>query len=136
MFLTSNKRSHQSLGNYNIMSDSNQKGKSKGPSRKQVIVSMSMNNVERVMDQSNAHVANINRLLKDIKSEICADFICSDNKGIVTTTNKIASASDINTIEKYMKNFEDTNLSITADIIETVIKNTYIFDNTVLVFYS
>ena len=51
----------------------------KGLSRKQIIVLMSMNNAERVITQSNMHVSNINRLLKDIKSEISADFIHSNN---------------------------------------------------------
>jgi len=79
--------------------------------------------------------------------------------------NKIASNSDLNTIEKYMKELndiylnefislksfqsksylkilgilyfiEDTNLLITTDIIERVIKTTYIFNDTVLAFYS
>jgi len=112
--------------------------------------------MERVMAQSNTYVANINKLLKDIKSEICSDFIYSDNRGIVITTNKITFASDMNTIEKYMKNLNDvdlnkviiprlpqsksylkilgisyfindTNISITTDIMKTVIKSTHIF---------
>jgi len=49
------------------------------------------------------HVSNINRLLKDIKSEISADFIHSNNKGVVIITNKIVSTSNLNIIEKYMK---------------------------------
>ena len=70
---------------HNVTSNSNQKGKpkqnmtTKGLSRKQIIVLMSMNNAERVITQSNMHVSNINRLLKDIKSEISADFIHSNN---------------------------------------------------------
>ena len=38
-----------------------------------------MNNMKRVLANSNIHVANINRLLKDIKLETSADFICSNN---------------------------------------------------------
>ncbi len=95
-------------------------------------------------------------MLKDIKSEICVDFICSDNRRIINTTNKVASALNINIIEKYMKNLnnvnlnkvishrlfqsksylkilgilyfiKNTNLLIPIDIIETVIKHTHIF---------
>lgn len=64
------------------MTNSNQKSKyklniiTKGLLRKQSIMPISMNNMEKVIAQSNAYVTNINRLLK---LEISADFICSDN---------------------------------------------------------
>jgi len=65
---------------------------------------------KKVIAQSNMHV--INRLLKDIKSEdISADFICSNNKGVVITTNKIVSTSNLNNIEKYMKELNNVNLN-------------------------
>ena len=76
----------------------------KGLSRKQIIISMDMNNAERVMSQSNIHITNVNRLLKGVKSEISADYIHSDNKRIVITTNKAAIFSDLNIMEKYIKN--------------------------------
>ena len=111
------------------------------------------------------HVLSINHLLKDIKSEICVDFICFDNRRIINTTNKVASALNINIIEKYMKNLnnvnlnkvislrlfqsklylkilgilyfiKNTNLLIPIDIIETVIKHTHIFKNTILILCS
>jgi len=44
-------------------------------SRKQVIIPMRTNNIERIMAQSNVYIANINRLLKDIKLEVLVDFI-------------------------------------------------------------
>ena len=151
------------------MSNSNQKRKSKlnmttkDPSRKQIIIFMSTNNTERVIVQSNIHISNINRLLKDIKSEIYANFICSNKRSIILTTNNITSTLDMQTIEKYIKNLnnidsneiisprlfqsksylkildipyliKDTNLPIFADIIKIVIKSTYIFINTVLAF--
>ena len=152
------------------MNNINQKNKpkfnimTKGPSRKQIIISMSINSAKRVMTQSNAHIANINRLLKGVKSEISADYIHSDNKGIVIMTNKIAIFSDLNIVEKYMKELndidlnnimssrlpqsksylkilgisyylEDTNLSIMPDIIKRVIKCIYMFNNIVLASY-
>ena len=96
-----------------------------------------------------------------MKSKIFADYICSDNKGIVITTNKITVFSDLNIVEKYMKELndinlndiislrlsqfksylkildilyflDDTNFLIMPDIIEKVIKSTYIFDDIVL----
>ena len=108
------------------------------------------------------HILSINHLLKDIKSEICVDFICSDNRRIINTTNKVASALNINIIEKYMNNvnlnkvishrlfqsksylkildilyfIKNTNLLIPIDIIETVIKHTHIFKNTILTLCS
>jgi len=56
-------------------------------------------------------MTNINWLSKNIKLDICADFICSNNRGIITTTNKIVLTSDMNTIEKYMKNLNDVDLN-------------------------
>jgi len=152
---------------HNVMNSSNQREKpklnmiTKSSSRKQIIIPMETNNVERVMAQSNIHIANINRLLKDIKSKISADYICSDNKRVVIITNKVTTFSDLNVVEKYMKELnnvdsnnimssrlpqsksylkilgipyftEDTNLSVTLNIIERVIKSTHIFDDIVL----
>jgi len=107
------------------------------------------------------HITNINRLLKGVKSKILADYICSDNKGIVVMTNKVTTSSNLNIVEKYMKELNDinlndiistklsqsksylkildisyfidnTNLSVISDIIERVIKSTQIFNNIVL----
>ena len=50
-------------------------------------------------------------MLKDIKSEIYVDFIYSDNRRIINTTNKVASALNMNIIEKYMKNLNNVNLN-------------------------
>ena len=47
----------------------------KGLSRKQIIILRSSINSERFMAMSNIYIANINRLLKDIKSDIMTDFI-------------------------------------------------------------
>jgi len=133
----------------------------KDSSRKQIIISMGTNNIERVIVQLNIHVANINRLLKDIKLEVSVDFIWSDNKGIIVTTNKIAVISDLNVVEEYMKNLNDinssniisfrflqsksylkildipyciknNNLLITMDIVKRVIQTTYIFNSVIL----
>ena len=61
----------------------------KSPLRKQIIILISSTNSERFMVISSKYVANINRMLRDIKSDIIADFIHKDNKGLVITTNKV-----------------------------------------------
>jgi len=76
----------------------------KSSSRKQVTISMSSNNAERVMVKANAHVLNINRLLNKVKSEVSVNFIWSDNKGLLLTTNKVAVASDLNIIKIVFEN--------------------------------
>ena len=130
-------------------------------SRKQVIVSINIENSTRFMKELSAHVININRSLKSIKLEIIADFICSDNKGIIITTNKVMSLPDLQIIEKYIKNvnnielnqvealrlpqsksflkiigisyfLEDSNTIILSDIVKKIIRENYIFNNIVL----
>ena len=57
-------------------------------SRKQIIILISRENINIVILQANVYISNIKRLLKTIKSNISADFICSNNKGVIITTNK------------------------------------------------
>ena len=47
----------------------------KGPSRKHVIITMSNNNNIKFMKNSSIHVTNINRALRNAKSEVLVDFI-------------------------------------------------------------
>jgi len=47
----------------------------KGPLHKQVIIPMSLDNVNNFVKKSSIHVANINRALKNIKLDVMADFI-------------------------------------------------------------
>jgi len=47
----------------------------KGLLRRQVLVSMSSDNMNKIMILSNKHIANINRVLKKIKLEVMVDFI-------------------------------------------------------------
>jgi len=75
----------------------------KGLSRKQIIISIDINNTERITAQSNAYIVNINSLLKGIKSKISADYIHFDNK--------LTTFSDLNIVEKYMKELNDVNLN-------------------------
>ena len=87
---------------------------SKGLSCKQVIIPMSIENAEYFIRESSMHVININRTLKDIKSNIMADFIHIDSKRIIISTNNIACPLDLQEIEKYVKNL----LYTVADQIE------------------
>ena len=76
----------------------------KGLSRKQVIISINVENSVNFMKDSSSYVTNINRALKSIKSNVIADFIHTDNRGMVITTTKVARNLDFQTIERYVKN--------------------------------
>jgi len=81
----------------------------KGPSRKQIIVPMNNNNNNSFIKNSVFHVANINRLLRNAKSDVAVDFIRSNLIGIVIVTNKVASMSDLQIISQYIKKSKDIN---------------------------
>lgn len=121
---------------------------------------MSNDNKTKFIENSSNHISNINRVLKGIKSEFMADFIYSNQAGITTITNKVASLLDLQTIENYVKNanyikadgvevcllqsksylkiigilylVENTNTSIIVDIVEAIIKSNHIFNNITL----
>jgi len=59
------------------------------------------------MNNSSSYVTDINKALKNIKSDIMANFICIKNREVIITTNKIAEALNLQTIEKYVKNMND-----------------------------
>lgn len=133
----------------------------KEPLRKQIIVPMSNDNKLKFIEESSVYVTNINRALKNIKSEVMADFVHSDQAGITIVTNKVTSSLDLQAIKKYVKNanhikvgkvkvpylsqlklylkiidisylVENTNTFILADIVEEIIKSNYIFNNIVI----
>jgi len=81
----------------------------KGPSRKQIIVPMNGNNSNSFMKNSSTHISNLNRLLRNAKTEIVVDFIRSDPIGLVIITNKVAIQSDLQIIDQYVKKSEDIN---------------------------
>jgi len=81
----------------------------KGPSRKQIIIPMSNDNNISVMKNSVAHIAIINKLLRNAKSEVSVNYICSDSTGIFIVTNKVALQSDLQIINQYMKSSEEIN---------------------------
>ena len=73
----------QAKKNENIQKIINSESKSKprlhmmikGPLRKQVIVSINNDNKAIFINNSSAHITNINRALKNIKSEVMVDFV-------------------------------------------------------------
>ena len=135
----------------------------KGPSRKHIIIPMSSDNAVSFMKNSSLNVANINRELRNAKTEVLVDYIRSDNTGIVVVTNKVAQQSDLSIIDRYVKNsnninslqVEDSRLpksksylkiigipfyphansqeKLTLSDIETILKQNHIFDNISLV---
>jgi len=133
----------------------------KGPLRKQVIIPMSNDNKFKFMESSSSHITNLNKALKNIKSEVIADFVYNDIASITIITNKIISLLNLQTIEKYVKNvnqinfdsvktpqlpqsklylkiislsylLENTNTPIMSDMIKTIIKSNHIFNNIVI----
>jgi len=81
----------------------------KGPSRKHIIISMSAENASAFMKNSLMNVANINRQLRNAKTDILVDYIRSDSNGIIIVTNKVAQQSDLTIIDQYVKNSSDIN---------------------------
>jgi len=50
------------------------------------------------------YIININRALEGIKSNIIANFIYIEDKKIIIMTNNVASSSNLQEIEKCVKN--------------------------------
>ena len=62
----------------------------KGLSWKHIIIPMSSNNISLFIKNSSLNVANINRELRNAKTDILVDYIHSDSTGITIITNKVA----------------------------------------------
>ena len=134
----------------------------KGPSRKHIIIPMSGDNVSSFLKNSSLNVANMNRQLRNAKSDVLVDYIRSDNTSIIVITNKVAQQSDLSIIDQYMKNTSDINAlqvedsrlpksksylkiigipyypqtnsqdKLTASDVKTILKQNHIFDNITL----
>ena len=81
---------------------------------KQIIIPMSNDNIVKFMKNLATHVINLNKNLRNMKSEVSVDFIHLDSVGIMVVTDKVSQLSDLITIEKYIKNSESIN-SIQVD---------------------
>ena len=133
----------------------------KSPSRKQIIVPMSIELSKKFIKDSSMHVININRALKGINSKTIVDFICVEDKGIVIITNNISSNSNLQEIKKYIKNSfsseveqissprlpqsksylkiveipyinDITNSRFSSDDVESILRSNHIFNDIVL----
>jgi len=67
----------------------------KGPLRKQVIILMAKDNINKFIKNSSIHVINLNRNLKNAKSEVSVDYIHSDPLGITVVTNSVSLNSNL-----------------------------------------
>ena len=130
----------------------------KSPSKKQIIVSMGNNNKSKFIASLNLYITNLNSALRNIKSEVIADFIQANQYSIIITMNKVTLPSDLQTIENYVKNtdhidfndiamphfpqskfylkiigisylMKNTNMPISSSVVETILKNNHIFNN-------
>ena len=100
--------------------------------------------------------------LKTIRSNMIADFICIEDKGIIIMTNNVSLSSDLQEIEKYVKNLltldteqissprllqsksylkivgipyinKKTNSCISLNDIVNILKSNHLFNNIILV---
>jgi len=133
----------------------------KGLSQKQIIIPMSQANINKILASSSVHVANINRTLRNIKSNVIVNYIQPEVSGVTIVLNSIVLASDYQVIENHIKNvdnimseniqaprlpqsksylkmigipylMENTNIPINSEFVETVIKLSHIFNNLLL----
>ena len=81
----------------------------KGQSRREVIIPMTKSNAELIVNSAHIHISNVNKCLKNSKSNIIADFIRFNASGIIITTNSPANDLDLSTIENYLKNVQNIN---------------------------
>ena len=81
----------------------------RGLSRREVIIPITKVNAELIINSAHIHISNVNKCLKNSKSDIIADFIWININGIVITTNKPANDLNLSTIEKYLKNIKNIN---------------------------
>ena len=82
----------------------------KGSLKKQVIIPMNNNNIAKFIKESLVHITNINRMLKNTKTEVLVDFIKLDQANITIITNKVVSLSNLVIIENYVKNVNCINI--------------------------
>jgi len=135
----------------------------KDPSYKQVIVPINSDNMVKFMSSSSYHIININRLLKNIKSEYKTDYIRAEKSGIIIVTDKVTSVLYLQTMKKYVKNsnqinidkvgiswlpqsklylkiiglpylIKNMNIPVTLDVVEKILKSNYIFNNILIAF--
>ena len=78
-------------------------------SRREIIILMAKTNTELIINSAHIYISNVNKCLKNSKSNIFADFIQFNINGIIITTNKPANNLDLSMIEKYLKSIQNVN---------------------------
>jgi len=81
----------------------------KEPSRKQVVIPISEDNVKIIRSNANFYINSVNKLLKEANSNIIVDFIHIEKLSIIITTNQIASSHDMSIIKNILKESENIN---------------------------
>ena len=76
---------------------------------KQIIIPMSMDNINKFMSASSKHVSNFNQSLRNTKSDLSVDFIYVDHWDLIITLNRVISPSEISIISNYIKNCSNIN---------------------------
>ena len=67
----------------------------KEPSRKQVIIFMSKDNIKIIRSNINFHINSINKSLKKANLNMIVDFINTEKLLIIITTNQVTSSHNI-----------------------------------------
>ena len=81
----------------------------RGQFRREVIILMAKSNAELIVNSAQIHISNINKCLKNSKSNIVADFIHYNASGIIIIMNTPANDLDLSMIENYLKNVQNVN---------------------------
>ena len=80
--------------------------------KKEVIIPMAKSNTKLIVNSAYTHISNVNKCLKNSKSDIVADFIWITNNGIIIIMNKPANVLNLSTIKKFLKNIDNVNLNL------------------------
>jgi len=82
----------------------------KSPLQKQIIVSMSQDNISKFIASFSSYIANINKALRNIKLDIMADHVQLEPIGVTIVTNKAALLSNLQIIENFVRNIKKYQL--------------------------
>jgi len=61
------------------------------------------------MGSASVYITNINRALRNIKLDVLADYVQRESIKVIIVINKVASSSNLQTIENIIKNMENVN---------------------------
>ena len=109
------KRIHNTVTGSNTLVKMHINMTTKGPLHKQIIIPMGSDNTRMFMTTADNHILNINYALKGIKSDIIANFIRSDFRGLIVVANKVPASSNISIINNYVKNSFSSNANDIQD---------------------